>query len=173
MRSSRSPSAGRTSICTAFIHGTGYGIEYAGGTGFRDDARTVPLARFGLRVGERFVYEYDFSASWVHDLRVEAMVAVEAGRAYPRCTGGRRAGPPEGCDGPWAFMDASGRRLPALVRTAQIVGALLDDPDGRLSGYPDELAELAELRPWLTPERRFDRRAVNRRLAQLAPRRGP
>lgn len=71
------------------IHGAEYGR-------FRRDGRVVPLARFGCRVGERFVYEYDFSAAWHHDLRVEAVLTVEAGRAYPRCTGGRRAGPPAG-----------------------------------------------------------------------------
>jgi Plasmid pRiA4b ORF-3-like protein len=152
------------------IHGAEYGIEYDRGVDFRDDARRVPLARFGFRAGERFVYEYDFSAAWHHDIRVEAIVAVEAGRgAYPRCTGGRRAGPSEGCDGPWAFMDACQRRLSALVRTAQIISVLLDDPDGRLADYPDELAELAELHPLISKPECLDRRALNRRLAELAP----
>jgi hypothetical protein len=136
-----------------------------------DDVR---LDRFGLRVGERFVYEYDFFAEWYHDLRVEAIVPVEAGRAYPRCTGGRRAGPGEGSDGPWAFMEACQRRLPALVRAAEIIGVLLDDPDGRLCDHREELDELAELRPWLSerPEH-LDRRAVNRRLAARTTRRSP
>jgi hypothetical protein len=61
------------------IHGCEYGISYAGSEGFRDDARVVPLARFGFRVGERFTYEYDFFAAWVHDIRVEAIRAAEAG----------------------------------------------------------------------------------------------
>jgi len=153
------------------IHGTDYGIAYEGGIDFRDDARQVSLGRFGFRVGERFVYEYDFYAAWSHDVRVEAIVAAD-GRAYPRCTGGRRAGPPEGCGGPWAFMEACQGRLPALVRAAQVIGALLEDPDGRLSDHRDGLAELAELRPWLTPQpERLDRRAVNRRLNQLGGKR--
>jgi hypothetical protein len=155
------------------IHGADYGIAHDGGIDFRDDARRVSLARFGFRAGERFVYEYDFFASWSHDVRVESVLAVEAGRAYPRCTGGRRAGPPEGCDGPWTFMEACQRRLPALVRAAEIIGGLLDDPDGRLSDHREELDELAELRPLVSQPECLDRRAVNRRLAELAPRRSP
>lgn len=143
------------------IHGAGYGISYAGGIGFRDDARQVPLSRFGFRVGERFVYEYDFFAGWVHDLRVEAILAAEPGRAYPRCVGGRRAGPPDGCDGPWAFLEGC---LQAPARVAEILGELLEEPESRLSEHLEQLDELAELRPWLAMER-FDRRAVNRALA--------
>ena len=42
------------------IHGREYGISRLGGVGFRDNPRRVSLAGFGLRVGERFVYDYDF-----------------------------------------------------------------------------------------------------------------
>jgi hypothetical protein len=71
-------------------------------------------------------------------------------------------------------MEACQRRLPALVRAAEIIGGLLEDPDGRLSDHRAELDELAELRPWLMPQPEcLDRRAVNRRLTELAPRRSP
>lgn len=68
-------------------------------------------------------------------------------------------------------MDASQSRLPALARAAEIFGVLLDDPDGRLSDYPAELAELAELYPLASQPDGLDRRALNRRLAGLASRR--
>ena len=71
------------------IGGTEYGISYPGGPGFRDDACQVRLAGLGLREGERFVYEYNFSAAWRVDLRVEQIACAQPGRAYPRCTGGR------------------------------------------------------------------------------------
>jgi hypothetical protein len=80
------------------IGGTEYGIGYVGGPGFRDDARQVRLAGLGLREGERFVYEYNFSAAWRVDLRVEQIACARPGLAYPRCTGRRRAGPPEDWD---------------------------------------------------------------------------
>ena len=87
------------------IHGVECGIGYAGGVGFRDDPHRIHLADLGLRPTERFVYDYDFTAGWRLDLRLEAILAAEAGRVYPRCTGGRRAGPAEGCGGPRAFTE--------------------------------------------------------------------
>jgi len=87
------------------IGGTEYGISYLGGPGFRNDARQVRLVGLDLREGERFIYEYNFSGPWRVDLRVEQIARAKPGQAYPRCTGGRRAGPPEDWDGPWAFLE--------------------------------------------------------------------
>ena len=67
------------------VHGREYGITYPGGVGFRDNPRRVGLAGFGLRVGERFVYGYDFIDGWRHDIRVEQVTAPEPGRSYPVC----------------------------------------------------------------------------------------
>ena len=53
------------------IHGREYGLWRPGTAGFDEDSRHVHLERFGLRVGERFVYEYDFGVWWVNDIRVE------------------------------------------------------------------------------------------------------
>ena len=65
------------------VHGRQYGISYAGGLSFRDDPHEVLLADLGLRAGERFVYEYDFTDGWRHDVRVEAILPVEPARRYP------------------------------------------------------------------------------------------
>ena len=124
----------------------------------------VRLADLGLRVGERFVYDYDFADLWRHDLRVEGIVAVEAAGTYPRCAGGRRAGPPEDSGGPSEFM---GRTLPhqrweVARRVAEIVEEIIDNP----ASGDDYYEELACLRPWLDTER-FDRKALNRSLAGL------
>jgi hypothetical protein len=53
------------------IHGAAYGIPHLGGIVFREDARGVPLSRFRLHCGERFRYEYDFTADWKLDIRLE------------------------------------------------------------------------------------------------------
>jgi hypothetical protein len=53
------------------IHGRAYGISYLGGIVFREDARRVPLSHFRLHCGERFRYEYDFTANWKLDIRLE------------------------------------------------------------------------------------------------------
>src|SRR3954447_19830432 len=46
------------------IQGGEYGVEYAGGLEFDDDAAAVPLSRFQFQPSERFLYEYDFTAGW-------------------------------------------------------------------------------------------------------------
>jgi hypothetical protein len=152
------------------IGGTEYGISYLGGPGFRDDARQVRLAGLGLREGERFVYEYNFSAGWRVDLRVEQIACDQPVRAYPRCTGGRRAGPPEDWDGPWAFLERTQPQLVsgATVRAAEIIGQLLDAGDrDDLAGAGVDREELAALMPLLGLER-FGRRACNQVLRGLA-----
>jgi len=140
------------------IHGREYGIAHLGGVAFRDDARRVRLDRLALRTGERFVYEYDFYDCWVHDVRVEQIVALVSGRRYPRCVGGRRAGPPEDCGGVWAFLEwRQQHHLPAVA--ARMAELLADE-----ELFEDHRQEAVELCRWLTRDR-FDRRALNRRLA--------
>jgi hypothetical protein len=77
------------------VHGREYGLCYDGGPVFRD-ARQVRLVSLELREGERFSYEYNFFAAWHLDLRLEQITGPGLGRAYPRCTGGRRARPAGG-----------------------------------------------------------------------------
>src|SRR5215510_5572249 len=57
------------------IHGKQYGVAYLGGPTFRDDPRRVKLSDLGLRVKEKFLYEYDFNDQWRHLIRVEAIAA--------------------------------------------------------------------------------------------------
>jgi Plasmid pRiA4b ORF-3-like protein len=150
------------------IHGTEYGISYVGGPGFRDDPRKISLGELGLRLGERFTYEYNYFAAWTCDLRVEQITHAQPGRTHPRCVGGRRAGPPEDCGGPWAFLEQTQAHLvlDPTLRTAEILGMFLDEQDidvTRVGEYRDELASLL---PLLGLER-FDRRALNRALIAL------
>ena len=152
------------------VHGREYGLCYDGGPVFRDDARQVRLVSLGLREGERFSYEYNFLAAWHLDLRLEQITGPGPGEAHPRCTGGRRAGPPEEWDGPWDYLERTQpyRVFDATVRAAEVAGQLLDaDGHHNWSAVGDCREELAALRPLLGLER-FDRRACNRALAGLA-----
>jgi hypothetical protein len=60
------------------FHGREYGVWHDGRIGFRDDPRHVRLANLGLRVRERFLYEYDFTDGWQHDVRLEHCVLHSA-----------------------------------------------------------------------------------------------
>jgi pRiA4b ORF-3-like protein len=161
------------------IHGREYGVWHDGGIGFRDDPRHVHLADLGLRVRERFLYEYDFTDGWEHDVRVEQILPIEPGRSYPVCIGGRRAAPPGDCGGPWAFLEL--RQHYSAFHIAQRLLELLkpitnaddrggddgDEHDDDDEDVRDHYEELAHLLRWLKIDR-FDRRAANRELARVA-----
>jgi len=150
------------------IHGVEYGLNRPGAIRFSHDARTVPLARFGLRQGERFTYEYDSYHAWRHDLRVEAILEPVAGQRYPLCTDGARSAPPEDCGGAQAFLALRQQhsRRAITLRMAELLRPLLaarDDQTVREVLGDDRLDELAELRCWSRIDD-FDRHAVNHAL---------
>ena len=86
---------------------------------------------------------------------------LEPARTYQACTGGRRAGPPEDCGGPWAFLEQ--RQRHSLVALMGRLAEIAEEADL----LEDRREELIEMRRWLTLDR-FDRRAVNRALAAVA-----
>jgi hypothetical protein len=57
------------------------------------------LANVLNKVGSKATYIYDFGDSWQHALTVEKILASQPGVAYPLCTDGKHAGPPEDCGG--------------------------------------------------------------------------
>ena len=107
--------------------------------------RTVPLDQI-VAVGKKLIYEYDFGDGWEHEMKIEKVLAAEAGKRYPTCLDGKRACPPDDCGGPWGYA-----RLLEVLR----------DPKH------EEHEEMAE---WIgedfDPEA-FDLDAVNRQLKRL------
>ena len=141
------------------IRGREYGVHQEGGVFFDTDAHEALIGQLKLRRLERFTYEYDFGDLWIHDLRIEATLPLNPKRAYPVCVAGRRAAPPEDCGGPQAFMATRFEyTLIGESRSRQEFEDLLDDGVDN-----EEWAILRHYRP-----DRFERRAVNQRLAALA-----
>ena len=85
------------------IHGKEYGINYAAGLFFSNDARNFTLVDFDFCVGDRFVYEYDYTDAWLHDIEIEAITPPDYKKTYPICIAGKRAAPPEDCGGSWRY----------------------------------------------------------------------
>jgi hypothetical protein len=112
------------------IHGREFAVGRDGAFLF-DDARRVRLTRFAFRVRERFLYEYDFTDGWQHEVRVEAIVPLAPRRTYPVCLDGKRAAPPEECGGPWAYL----RLRPWLQRRA--LATLITFGEALLAGHRD------------------------------------
>jgi hypothetical protein len=65
------------------IHGKDYGITYIGGPSFANDPDTVRLTDLRFRPGERFCYEYNFYASWRHEIRLEQILPAARAVATP------------------------------------------------------------------------------------------
>lgn len=108
----------------------------------------VTLRQLSRRGVKKFGYTYDFGDSWDHEVLFEKPVKLEPGAVFPRCLAGRRACPPEDCGGPFAYASL----LAALADPDQ---AGTDDDTGILpSGFDPD---------------RFDKAAVNRRLAPMSP----
>jgi hypothetical protein len=118
------------------IHGRDYRVSQYGGIAFCEDARQVRLSRFRLHDGERFRYEYDFTAGWVLDVRLERALPWDAKRTFPVCTGGSRAAPPDDCGGAMDYlerMDSHRRGVPIddFVLMTDAMQRLLDSGGDR------------------------------------------
>jgi hypothetical protein len=159
------------------IHGRDYGLAYVGGPSFDEDAAVVRLAQFGFRPTERFLYEYDFTAGWQVEVRVEKVIEEAPCESHriPACLAGREPGPPDGCGGPRAYAE---RRRDAVswdiatdmdavaavpYRVASGDGAILANPE-TFSDFKQALTRLRSREPFLAEA--FPRAAINAVLRQ-------
>jgi hypothetical protein len=65
----------------------------------------VTLERVAPAAKSKLCYTYDFGDDWEHDIVVEKVLDRADAVVYPRCTGGRRAGPPDDCGGVWGYAE--------------------------------------------------------------------
>jgi hypothetical protein len=64
---------------------------------------SVTLEQVAPGAQSKICYTYDFGDDWKHDILVEKVLAQDEAVSYPRCTGGRRAAPPDDCGGIWGY----------------------------------------------------------------------
>lgn len=79
-------------------NGVAYGMPDHDFAGLMRDEHKVRLDQIA-KEGKTVRYEYDFGDGWLHELKVEKILPAESGVHYPRCLGGKRAGPSEDCGG--------------------------------------------------------------------------
>jgi hypothetical protein len=70
-----------------------------------ENERTVRLFSLLGRAGAKVTYTYDMGDSWEHGIVLEKRLPADAGTAYPVCTSGERACPPEDSGGIPGFYD--------------------------------------------------------------------
>ena len=141
------------------IHGKEYGIAQPGGIGFRDDPTQVRLEDLHLRLKERFVYEYDFTDNWRHQLRLEHALPLDPTQVHPYCIGGARQAPPDRCGGVVGYLEQKRSFSPVHITSRML--EIIEDEEARVADYWEEFVAM---RYWLHAET-FDRTLVNRRLA--------
>jgi hypothetical protein len=110
------------------IRGKPYGIGRVGGNIFDDNPRQVQLRDFHFRPKETWLYEYDLTDWWQHEIRLEQVLPFDPTKRYPICTAGKRRGPIENCGGPWAFMELQDK-YPQWEVLPQFAQLLLDHRD--------------------------------------------
>jgi Plasmid pRiA4b ORF-3-like protein len=159
------------------IHGRDYGVSRPGGPGFGEDATAVPLSWFRFRASERFLYEYDFTAGWQVEVRVEKASPEASGDTdcIPVCIAGREPGSTDGCDGPrdyaerrrdavgWEMADDMDTVVAVLRCVADRDDAVLADPE-TFSNFEHAVSRPRSREPFLADV--FPRAAINTALRQ-------
>jgi hypothetical protein len=147
------------------IRGKEYGIPRLGGPSYSRDARDVRLIDLRFHVNERFLYEYDFTDGWEHQVRIEQFLPPEQALTYPVCIGGSRSAPPEDCGGPAVFQE---RRDTAPWEARELLNEIAECVARRdVTALRDRVDEIATMKEWLRLDK-VDRRKINRWLRQYA-----
>jgi hypothetical protein len=63
------------------------------------------IAQYFSEKNTKARYVYDFGDDWVHDIKLEKILAADKDVNYPQCLAGKRACPPEDCGGIWGYEE--------------------------------------------------------------------
>lgn len=138
------------------LWGKEYGMPYAGGLYFADDARRVLLGNFPWRANDKFTYTYDFGDYWQHQVRVEKVHPPTALSAHPVCVSGRRACPPEEVGGPEGYNQ---RTLDQFSWSFEALNRLIAGENIFEDDVPTWF--------WTFRSEHFDKGQVNQKLAKV------
>ncbi len=142
------------------IWGKQYGLSYDGGIIFPDKAREVYLQNFQFRVNEKFMYEYNFFASWEHEIRLEKKLLLDSKKTYPLCIAGNYVSPPEDCGGPKAFMELIDYY--SVWRIEEKILEVFEEYEAE-KDHASFKETLKNLQYWAS-RHKFDRKKINRQL---------
>ncbi len=70
-----------------------------------EDSRRYRLDKLGMSEKSKFMYEYDFGDSWMHEILVEKILPPDPKMVSPVCIKGKRACPPEDVGGVWGYAN--------------------------------------------------------------------
>lgn len=68
-----------------------------------EDESKVSIGELCSKVNDKLIYVYDFGDHWIHEVKVQKLLAARPGEQYPKCSKGKRASPPEDCGGIWGY----------------------------------------------------------------------
>ena len=142
------------------IRGQWYGVPQEGVLHFQAGSAELALSAFRLQPAERFTYEYDFHARWLHDIRLEPIMPRSVTKVLPTCAAGIGACPPEDSGPPERFMERIEGR--SILDFAEMLQEELEREDLSREWLQDVLEDWL---PWV--DRRFDRSSANARLLPL------
>jgi len=142
------------------IHGKDFGVSHIGGICFSDNPEKIPLSFCDFRIGEKFLYEYDFGDEWQHEVRIEKRLLLDPKKSYPVCIDGKHAAPPEEFGGARVYM-----QMRQELKYRSVFGDNESDDD--FDDENDSEYDESEKDPPFDPDV-FSRREVNARLRQYA-----
>jgi len=81
-----------------------YNDEMGFGTVPDQDENKTMLSQIAPKAGTKFIYEYDFGDSWIHEITIQKILPAVFGTTAI-CVAGARTCPPEDCGGIWGYAE--------------------------------------------------------------------
>jgi len=149
------------------IHGKRYTVPNWGGMPSLNGeyGTEFKLSDLKFKLNKKFLYNYDFTARWKFEIRLEKIISANVKKTYPTCISGSGASPEEECGGPHRFNDLKIDRVyESLEVLIEFLEALTDKNNfkKRISDVYD-INQIREAYYWLNIDK-YERTQVNKYL---------